>query len=228
MHQKPHRTTVIYTVLICGATWFRVAEAQPPERVAFTIQKTETPYHRQSGKPGLSIVSTFAIQRDGSTALVRERATPDGKAYRVAGVLDVPNRRSVTFDTLTQSITTSNMSSDHISAVTAIPAQCKVDSPLQSSTRLGVQVLKFTHDIPSSQPGEVYTMESWVAPSLNCYPLQETLHIAAPDGSSLPMFVREVTFLTVGEPDPQLFVIPEGMTERPPSVVLAEHRKFFQ
>lgn len=89
------------------------------------------------------------------------------------------------------------------------------------ATVLGVAVLKFREDTPRA------TVEVWRAPSLNCYRLFERFEWKS-QGAVVSTTTNTAISITVGDPDPALFQVPDSFREVKPSEAAARLREFFE
>jgi hypothetical protein len=161
-----------------------------------------------------SAIETYARRSDGSHILLRRIVNEQELGVRI--VTDASRRMRVTVDPQTGSTISYSLSQDEAAALRALPATCEEGPEMQLDSRPQERILghEVVHLVGKTR-GSEHSLQKWVAPGLNCLTLRsETLTGGFRN-------VREVTSITLGEPDSNLFLIPEHYTERPPSQVLA-------
>ena len=211
------KTIVLASITVAGVcywgTWW-VLQAQgsvPAYAAAFDI--------KQFGPTG-NIVSTQTVikgeRSDGSRVWVR--AVLDNRSVGIRSIVDVPSRKRVTVDPVTESVTTYKLSSaeaQHLSS----PAQCTAVVPGRQETIMGFQSVQ--QNERTTAGSRVITSQRWVAPALNCLPLRSITDIAD-DGELKAHIVEQASSIQLTPPDASLFSIPVNYTERAPSQVFAE------
>lgn len=162
--------------------------------------------------------AVFAQRSDGSSVLLQKTAGP-GVPSGTRRILDVQKKRVVSVDPRTESISTFHYSDDELDHARNPPLSCEQHGkPLaqdhQPQMKMeGLDVVRFSGKMSSTENPVV----RWMAPALNCFVLQEEGTIVADQFR----FRRTTASLSIGEPDPLLFEVPDSYTERSPSEVLA-------
>ena len=167
--------------------------------------------------------SMFVRRSDGSTVELRTVAAPDGESHQQRTITDLARKRISVLDGLTQSLTTYKLTDQHVANRRLRNTSC-LNAGSETRDILGYRVVRVKEKLGGPE-GEVRKVESWRAPDLDCYPLEETLFMGR-EGSSLSVVnLRKAVEIRPGEPDAALFSIPAGYTERAPSAVIAEFER---
>lgn len=87
---------------------------------------------------------------------------------------------------------------------------------------MGLPVVKL-----QSEQAESDTVR-WEAPALNCYALQQKVSFKDASGKVISTTEQIPVSVNIGEPSPELFRVPDQITEQPPSVVISEMAKRFE
>ncbi len=201
--------------------------SQPSSHAEFTA-KVRVDHHRY---PGGEYVKTEevvkAYRQDGSSVQSRQLQAPDGRAVEQRTVRDLGAGREVVADGLTDSLTTYPLKPAQAAAQREADTSCR-SAGGERKTILGFEAVLVTQDLPGP-PDSVRRLESWRAPILGCFSLQEAYLMGSPGGAALTV-VNESRVLEVkaGSPDPSLFAIPAGYTERSPSEVVQEYSRRYE
>lgn len=162
----------------------------------------------------------YARKSDGSSAEIIYMNDPNGRSVKMINLVDVPRSRQVTADGLTQSTTTYNHSWNFISD------QCTEDPGSASDTLHGFKTVRML-DLLTIPGGMTIRAEVDEAPALGCYALRKKVYISEDSASFTLAQSTEVTALTLGEPNSDLFVLPAGYVERKPTDVYREFGRRF-
>lgn len=219
---KLQRSALLYvgTGFACaGGSLLLVRQLHSENRVPSFAPLTAvivTSHEDGSGRTVSRDTSVRALRSDGSS--VDLLISIDGQPHGNKTIFDVPHNRRVTIDPATASQTTYPMDSPEVKRALAISG-CPPGLEGPRSTMLGYQVVKMTGTSPSvSRPMEQF--DKLLAPDLNCFPLREEVSLLN-QSQVTARNISTVIQLTRGDPDPALFQIPAGLTERTPSAVLA-------
>jgi hypothetical protein len=204
------------------------------ERLAFTAVIKTTAFDPNGGEHASEIV-VYANRSDGSRAEWTQKFKPPntGKPYAEnRSVLDLVGLRDVGIDPFTESVSSSPIEPSRV-----LKYRMKPDStcalPIAEGNRLVIdpppvwlQGRPTVHvsGKTSLRDGSTLTVEEWRAPELECFPIKQTaIRLATKDGMTYSSRIeKEVTQVTIGDPDPALFAIPAQYTERSPSEIMAE------
>lgn len=207
---------VSFLVIIIGLTWHSIS-AQSKGRTPFTALKV-TKLYDPNGIHRDTEIYLYAVRSDGSNVLVKQMAGNQLQGTKT--ITDVILKRKITVDPLTESTTTYPIrSDDYLLRFTRRPARCTDDPNPERGTILGYEVVKVTRRI---EDANIVTIEEWVAPALDCYPLRSVTSLRAKDGTPGPRNEHEVVVVIPGEPEASLFEVPSNYTERSPSQVMSE------
>jgi hypothetical protein len=203
-------------------------------RVPF-VAKQVTSMYDSHGVLRHQLSSTYAIRRDGSWVELRTNA--DGRSISKRVIFDLGGKRRTTVIASTKSTTTYPLSKDELSAMTRPNGEncsamardrgeLKLQVPLSGAktTLLDREVVHFLwQSRPAGSNGASESVEEWLAPSLNCYPMKEIVSKSRPHAKEKgARTVTEVLSVQLGDPDPSMFSIPPDYTEKPPSQVISE------
>ncbi len=213
MRFRPLAATVLAATLVVGGVLLRKLSAQPIQFQPFSAVVHETKFNGK-GVKGHESDSIRAMRSDGSFVISEERAFPDGKNYSLRTIIDVSYRRRVVVHAATGSVTTYPLSTGAVRKYVADLSSCRA----LASERQAMNNIETVRD-KSEVPGLI--RDRWLAPSLNCFALQESVSNGSAHNE------RVVTSISLGEPDPALFAVPNGYVERSPAEVAVElTRKF--
>jgi hypothetical protein len=181
--------------------------------VALTAEYLLQSYDAANVEP-MAWTESFARQSTGSH--VRFRRHKDGTPFGVKRIVDLTRRKSVTVDPRTQSLVTYNLEANEVAfwaspAESCAPTPGLTPDPQPQAKILGFDVVLFTGKLQGSDD----PVRRWYAPALNCLVVQE--EVITPGFRN----VRTASSIVLGEPDPALFVLPQGYIERSPVEVLA-------
>ncbi|HYZ74099.1 MAG TPA: hypothetical protein VE641_13535 [Chthoniobacterales bacterium] len=166
---------------------------------------------------------TFAVRGDGSIVKPRSTSGPDGKMYTQRTLYDVGKKKRVAIDGLTESITSYALSDTELKNLQyplAICQRFEVEAALVQGYRTRKELVK------TGPVNHERLREAWYAADFGCLLVKETVSDLNENGDSRIRYTQTLKTVTLGEPDPALFSIPEWQ-ERTPSAVFAEfNRKF--
>ena len=176
----------------------------------FTIEQVEERYGPASSLPSVDYV-TYARRRDGSVAhsycydCARDGSHKPTIEYVDATSLTVVQLEPVTKSTTSRPILTTDLAGEIDRVIKGCDGS-EVSKGSETSAMLGYEVVKVT------AVESLGTEVRWVAPKLNCYPLQ--LDYTTKDGRSrIKIYVKSVV---EGEPASHLFTSPSDFLERSP------------
>lgn len=179
-----------------------------------------TSHEDNTGARNDTETSLTAVRSDGSRAEMSVAVGNESEGTKT--LLDVTNKRRVTIDPKTASQTTYPMSAAAVEDALRghlCPGQLKGEH----STMLGYDVVKVTDLMPNT-PAAQQRVDLWIAPALNCFPLREEAFLLK-EGEVKARNISTVISISKGDPDPTLFQVPPGLTERSPSAVMAARAK---
>lgn len=192
---------------------------------AFTVYQRELSFPRERNQPPAVTDFTIAQRNDGSRVrefTVSGRESPNGSEGTVVDIWDIPKRHFINVEPFTHSKSTFLMSDKQISDLLSSAHACHGIRSLLGSghlpykTMLGhkvYQVVGRRHNIVQS---------SWVAPDLNCFPLEKTA--VFPSGAKNRWTVVKIV---EGEPSGSMFRPPAGYVERSPEQVESLYERLF-
>ena len=129
-------------------------------------------------------------------------------------ITNVQQRVLVTVYGLIQATTTMPLDSAAIKNLSQINPSCGAVGNIASSTILGVTAVKVERS--DAKVKEVF----WRAPSLGCISLSINRFRKTGSGQEVLISQREVTSITLGEPDVSLFTVPAFYQEEASSAVI--------
>lgn len=159
---------------------------------------------------GMSEDRIGAVRSDGSKVEVRRLTSPAGNVVEQRTISDLAFLRRTTIDGLTQSFTTYKLDPK----TTSPPSSCSNETGAPHSSLLGYDVVNDKSMLPGPADGSSRFVETWRTPTLDCLALDERFTQIAADGTTYVTNIRQVTRVEAGDPDPALFTIPAGYTER--------------
>jgi hypothetical protein len=185
----------------------------------------ETFYRYPSGEQAKVDDSTFVQFADGSTVEILEQVSPAGAATQRRTVTDLNKRRNTVIDGLTESITTYKLSDKAVELRRGqTDPTCSAPRSAARARLLGFDVVRLEEQ-RALPDGEIWKVESWRAPSLNCLRLKETFYLGRQDSPLSVTNVRLVTEVRRERPAASLLTIPAAYVERSPSAVVAEYQR---
>ncbi|MEK7406003.1 MAG: hypothetical protein AAB225_12915 [Acidobacteriota bacterium] len=201
-----------------GATSFltvRLLPSSPVSKPAFTAILQESTEEYVAGAVRQREAKLFyAARADGSTVDGLITPYPEGREYTVRSVTLVPERKYVVVIEAIESVSTTPLSTKELVTLTAPPGPNCVT---KGTTVLGYEKL-MGHDVVKLQrKGKFYNIETWQAPALHCFALKSVKEVRNTDGSLNTRTIRTAVSLALGDPAAELFMIPTGYVERPPS-----------
>jgi hypothetical protein len=192
-------------------------------RLAFSVVQITEAYG-DDGRQNLLETKVSAQKVDGSQAFQVARSFRNAAggydSIEFRNVFDVTLKKHFGIDPLTRSLTTRRLLEPKIAEMSSKPV---CGSLPEAGVLLGYRVLK-TSEERRLAANQTVTIERWVAPDLECFPLQTVVR-KFDRGTSLAQTTSRVLSANIGNPDPTLFVIPSDYVERSPSAVMTEHVK---
>ncbi len=213
--------SVILLLGMAGGT--RPGECRGQGRTAYTAKTVEKRFSPAGAETDTEFI-TEAVKSDGSQVKIVRKIAATKQWVDAKTILDVKARQRVELEPLTQSRTTSPLSTRYAQYLSAKPQSCG-ESAISEKTRIhGLEVLKVQNDytLPS---GEIDRVERWVAPVLDCFPLRERFSKGPKAGPFTLKMTRDVTSITRGEPNPSLFLPASQFKERSASEVAEEFKR---
>lgn len=150
-------------------------------------------------KPGASVRINFASKPDGSECQARIVRTPASTIF----VVDELKAKSTTYHPSTSPI---------VSQGSAQSAQNRFTA---AGTALAFGY--FANILIAEDKAS--RVERWIIPELNDLAVKDVRHWKDATGAIVSTTEQTVTQLSVGDPDPSLFVVPSDYTELPPSQI---------
>ena len=222
MQKRQVLTVVLLTVAVGMVSRYAGHSQQTKLNVKpFTATKVIMSFSSQTGEYLTARQQQYAIRSDGTQVVWMTKIDPLGQPKISKTVYDVPLERKRSADELTESYVTTPMSGiahslQHRAGVCA-------GQPLASERVFGYEVVRTEDEFAIPTPaGGRFRHVRYQAPSLNCYTMREEAYKSKGDGPLVRFEVKEVVSLLEGEPDPSLFELPEGYTERTPTEMLRE------
>ncbi len=213
--------TIGVALIPSAVTWLASAAASDPKPL--TIHYVETTVTLVKGTPAQQPLTTtdkyFARRGDGSTVESRTFIGPDDKEYAQRIVQLTAKGTRVSIEGATESLVTYRLGGPTIAAMKNPSSQCDSDSPRVTDTMLGYTVVRFTLH------GNGRT-ETWGVPDLGCVIFRQSLFRATPHGVEHHPSTREPVSVTLGDPDPALFVLPDWPERSPSELILEMSKKF--
>lgn len=196
---------------------------QPPAYVPHTATVV-TRFYDNAGTVNATIVSLRARRGDGSLAKVRELVRNEVSGVKL--IVDTVAGQRVAVDPLTQSRTTYHLTPKAIYEHEDFRLGACQNAGEEVQEIGGLEARKFRQEISHGNPrtgsGWTTVVERWLAPALNCEPVRVDSRMVSPDGTVGGRTVDEVISVTMGEPNANLFAVPE-YPEKSPSEVMAEY-----
>jgi hypothetical protein len=219
---------LISTVTVAGLTATFVvwrSHAQSSGRTPVKFAKRETVFRYPTGDFAEIKETACAINRNGVQVEIRHPKEDSGTNLKI--IVNPITKTRIVADDITRSVTTTYLSDPSAAKLQQKPTSCTEDPNPEHSTLLGYDVLKVVDKVPSDSgkmvPIRIRT-ESWVSPELDCLALKRSVYVTK-DGPEVLTNLHEITNLVVGDPDPSLFAVPAGYTERSPSAVMSEYNR---
>jgi hypothetical protein len=213
-------STVI--VATTGGILTRKVNALQQTPDAVTVQRSDTYYKFREGGISRQLSVTIAVRSDGSNVEIQEGTGPDGRVGKQSRIVDVRRKQRIIADGLTESVTTYNLQSEVLQRMNLSKGACSATDGSNKRVLLGYEVVRST-SVLGNDNGVELSSESWIAPQLNCLPLEETTFAGTAGVPPHVVSVKRVTKVAHGEPDESLFMVPINYVERSPSVVMAEY-----
>lgn len=205
--------------------------AQGPGRITpLSASYNTTVFKGNDAVPFSSETKGFAVRSDGSSVELFYRPDPEdsSKISTLRIVTDVATRKRVNLVPFAKRKTTYSLSPRDLSAAVMHPVAGCVGKP--SGTLLGFPVVKSSEEIAGSNllgPAfDKIKTDSWYAPDLNCLALRsESSYLK---GVSVQQrTVVQYLEIRLGEPEKEMFQVPEEYTEGSPSEVMAATQRLY-
>ena len=198
--------------------------AQSSSVPAFTVQYTERATNNVTGK-SVYKTGTFAFRSEGSTSQVDINHSPTGEVNVTRKIaLPLKGQRIVLADSAGVK-TTFPWSAGTVPLLpTSADSTCgaTVEQPVLGYGKfLGVRVVKLVRDTGDRR------LETWHAPSLGCYVLWHHIDFRSDDGKVTDYSEWAATTVTLGEPSPEFFQVPQSYREVRPSEMESAVRAHF-
>jgi hypothetical protein len=228
--QVMRRTVYLIALgLAIGFVSFSVARkavvmSQEVRATAFTATVKVTGL-RHDGTVAYTKYYQHGARSDGSWVDLERKRDPNGHWSEGKILLSLTEKRRITVDGLTDSLTTYPLSEGDISVSRAIASSCVVNPATEHGNILGYEVVKVADD-PQIGSGQLLHHESWQAPALGCFELSRRSTLGSLSGPPASVVV-EVLAVTEGEPPSSWFSLPANFVERSPSQVFAEFSRRF-
>jgi hypothetical protein len=210
--------------LFCGIlVGFPPRDVSGQERAAYTARTVEKRFSPSKVETETEFI-TDAVRSDGSQVKITRKIAATKQWVDVKTIIDLKSKQRIELEPLTESRTTSALSARYAQYLQTKPKACAEGSSLERSRIRGQEVIRVQNDynLPS---GEVDRVERWLAPALDCFPLRERFSKGPKNGPLTLKMTRDVTTLTLGDPDPLLFQAAPNFKERSASEVAAEFKR---
>lgn len=214
--------TAIVAVLLAPSA--SGGDSANPIPAGFTIERVQKVYRVSTGEQVYTYHSTYARRSDGSSVEIRRITDADGKFREQRTIIDLPRKRRIAVDGLTESVTTYALTGPEIAAYQQQPV-CGTGGA-ERGQLLGLDAVRIEESVKTAKGTEL-RVEKWVAPGLHCLPLRESVFVAHAGGPFQLASDVEVISLQRVDPPAEWFEIPAGFAERAPSAVLAEFNRRF-
>jgi hypothetical protein len=201
-----------------------VLVSQEPRATPF-VASVEVTGFKLDGTVGYIKHYLHAVRADGSWADLERQQDPEGHWKESKILCDFAERRRVTVDGLSDSVTTYPLSEGSVASYKGMMSSCAARSASAPGNILGYDVVKVVKDFTLSAQ-QVSHEERWLAPALGCYGLSATSTLGPPLGPAAKVVVQVVA-VAEGSPPSSWFSIPASFVERPPSQALAEFSRRF-
>jgi hypothetical protein len=189
------------------------------------VASVEVTGFRPDGTVGHTEHYLYAMRTDGSWAELHRRQDPEGHWKEIKIICDFAQKRRVTVEGLTDSLTTYPVSQGSIASMKGTMSSCAGGAPSAQGNILGYGVVKVVKDFTVSAQ-QVSHLERWLAPALGCYELSSTSTLGPPLGPAART-VAQVIAVAEGEPPSSWFSLPANFVERSPSQIFAEYARRF-
>jgi hypothetical protein len=213
----------IPALLIALFTGFCLHEAVGQEHAVYTAKTVERRFSANGVETEMEMI-TDAVRGNGSQVKIVRKIAATKQWVDVKTVIDLESKQRIEFEPLTESRTTSPLSARYAQYLLTKPKSCGEGSAPERDRIREQEVIKVQNEynLPS---GEVDRIERWLAPALNCFPLRERFSRGPKKGPFALKMTRDVTMLSLGEPDSKLFLALPGFKERTASEVAAEFKR---
>lgn len=209
--------------------------ADQAQHVAFTAIALERANFNPDGTETLSVTTTQAVRSNGSSAtwwrtFQHETGTIASDYAEAKRIYDLESRVEKLVFPLTRSVSSVPVSDKQLQQLQKKPpADCKsggeawtVDPQPAVRSILGYPVVHLSTSTENAES----RIDQWVAPSLGCLTMRMTWRAFDQTTGALNLVKTvDVTSVTEGEPDLDLFSVPEEFTERSPWEEVQESAK---
>jgi hypothetical protein len=165
-----------------------------------------------------------AFRSDGSNVTDYHHVLTPGQTTHVKVVEDIQSGRRIAVDYATESTPTYPLPANYPTVLAREASQCASATSPNQSPILGYQVV-LVHAGTAYKNGASNVRDRWEAVDLNCFPLRRFDSRTGKPGEPAPHNEVQVTNITLGEPDPALFSMPQDFVERSPSERHAEFQR---
>ena len=191
---------------------------------------TATLVQNNFGQDGNLIMTgqkVYAVKSNGTHVIATTVQDPEGNPRMKKVLVDTETLRRVGSDETTESMTTYHLGNGAEEVFWHRATDCRGDVTSEHSTIFGYEVVKKVIEHPGMGGNGCVsaTQTSYLAPALNCYPLREEYY-SDYCGSEPSRLVQksEVTGIVEGDPDEDLFEMPD-YPEKKPSEAIREFEK---
>ncbi|HVN81194.1 MAG TPA: hypothetical protein VMW38_19555 [Terriglobia bacterium] len=214
------RIPAVFIALFAGIF---LLESAGQERAAYMAKTVERRFSPGGVETEMEMI-TDAVRDNGSQVKIVRKIAPTKQWVDVKTVIDLKSKERIEFEPLTESRTTSPLSARYVQYLLTKPKSCGEGSAAERDKILEQEVIKVQNEynLPN---GKVDRVERWLAPALNCFPLRERFSRGPKKGPFELKMTRDVTMLSLGEPDSKLFLSPPGFKERTASEVATEFKR---
>jgi len=198
-------------------------------KTAFTATQITRMYD-QDGRLRHTLDSTYAVRSDGSW--VEVRTSGDGRPLDGRKVVfDLLSQERTVIIPATESKTTYHLDPDDVLRATRSPdSRCSIKGQIGpdvqfqeigTGKRLNIPVVGY---VWTRTQGDLTkkASEEWLAPSLNCFPLEQRVTVIREGAKINPVTSTEVQTVELADPDPSLFSISTDYVEKSPSQTISE------
>lgn len=186
---------------------------------AFTVSQEIVHFSGRSAERLESRQDTFAARADGSYARTFSIRSPKGEIGRAFEAVDLRGRTAIVAEPFTRSRVTMHLSLAEVRERRAAARSGCLGIALDGAPRSSFLGLEAALTVRKSK---TETVEVWLAPALNCFPLRKTFSMAA--GSRTEITTRAIS---LSEPPASAFEPPLDYVERSPAQVQAAYRARF-
>lgn len=189
------------------------------ENAAFTATVVTKQYD-SLGNETVSQSTIFARKASGSTVTIRDsfRNAQSSKSTTIQSIEEMTAISALNDSKVKM---TTRLSTEHLDRLRANQGRaCATDSASAAQAVLGIPVVTKS-SMQDGSDGKKAVIELMLAPSLGCYPMKKDRRVVDANGKLVVREMQEVVNVTLGEPNPALFTIPDDFLEKKPSEAYA-------